>query len=98
MNNGWQFPAGWEPRVSDTKEIEFLCGDKSVLKNFPIVPAKDCLPNWYSSLKANDNDGVPTIAGCWPVRDMVTAGYIIPNVYEQEIIAQTNRDTGEEVR
>jgi hypothetical protein len=96
MNNGWQFPAGWEPRVSNTKEIEFLCGDKSVLKNFPIVPAKDCLPDWYSDLKANNDNGVPTIAGCWTVRDIVTAGYIIPNVFEQEIIAQQNYDTGEE--
>ncbi len=95
MNNGWQFPAGWEPRVSNKKEIEFICGDKSVLNNFPIVPAKDCLPEWYSKLNATEND-TPTIAGCWPVRDIVTAGYIIKNVHEQELIAETDVSTNEE--
>lgn len=86
MNNGWQFPAGWEPRMSNTKEIEFICGDKNVLKHFPIVPAKDALPEWYRNLSANDINGVPTIAGCMPARDLITSGYIIPNAFEQEII------------
>lgn len=62
-------------------EIEFICGDKHVLKYFPIKPAKDVLPEWYSKLKASE----PTIAKCIPVRDMITAGYIIPNAYEQAV-------------
>ena len=83
MNNAWQIP--WAK--SNTKNIDFICSDKAVLKNFPIVPAKDCLPTWYSNLKATE-DNVPTIAGCWPVRDIITAGYIIKNVHEQELISE----------
>lgn len=98
MNNGWQFPAGWEPRMSNTKEIEFICGDENVLKHFPIVPAKDALPQWYSDLNAHDKNGVPTIAGCMPARDLITSGYIIPNAFEQEIIGNSfNEDDEEEL-
>ena len=71
--------------------IEFICGDKSALTNFPIVPAKDCLPDWYSKLNTSNS-----IIDCLPVKDMITAGYIIPNVFEQEIIAEENLSTGEE--
>ena len=53
--------------------IEFVCSDKVVLKNFPILPAKDCLPEWYAKLKADS----PNISKCWPVRDIITAGYIL---------------------
>ena len=60
MNNGWQFPAGWEPK-NMTNEIEFICGDENILKHFPIVPAKDALPEWYSKLSANDMNGVPIL-------------------------------------
>ena len=98
MNNGWQFPNGlWRmPSVSKTKEIEFVCGDPNVLKHFPIIPAKDCLPDWYKKLNAQDQNGVPTIAGCMPVRDIVTSGYIIPNAFEQEIITSSVNEKGEE--
>ena len=68
-------------------DIEFLCSDRNVLKHFPIVPAKDCLPQWYKELHAQDNNGVPTVAGCMPVRDMVTSGYIVPNAFEQASLA-----------
>ncbi|MBR19898.1 MAG: hypothetical protein CMA64_07115 [Euryarchaeota archaeon] len=61
--------------------VKFICSDKHVLKNFPIVPAKKCLPEWYSKLKANE----PNISKCMPVRDIITAGYIIPNAYEQGV-------------
>ena len=44
--------------------IEFICGDEHISKHFPIVPAKNCLPKWYSELKAQDENGVPTITGC----------------------------------
>ena len=37
-------------------DIKFICHDKHVLKNFPIVPAKDFLPEWYSKLKANEQN------------------------------------------
>jgi len=60
-------------------EIEFECSDPHVLKYFPIVPAKDLLPEWYSKLKADE----PNISKCWPVRDMITAGYIVPTAYEE---------------
>ena len=69
--------------------IEFICSDEHVLKYFPIVPAKDCLPEWYSKLKANE----PNISKCMPVRDMITAGYIIPNAYEQEAGTVFNNET-----
>ena len=62
-------------------DIKFISHDKHVLKHFPIVPAKDCLPKWYANLKATD----PNISKCMPVRDMITAGYIIPNPYEQVV-------------
>ena len=77
-------------------DIEFICSDKSVLKHFPIVPAKDCLPQWYKELHAQDNNGVPTVAGCMPVRDMVTSGYIVPNAFEQEVISDSLNQYGEE--
>ena len=32
-------------------DIKFICHDKNVLKNFPIVPAKDCMPDWYEKLE-----------------------------------------------
>ncbi len=73
-------------------DIEFICGDQHVLKHFPIVPAKTVLPDWYSKLSASE----PNISKCMPVRDMITAGYIIPNAYEQAIGYQTNVDTNEE--
>lgn len=69
--------------------IEFICSDEHILKYFPIVPAKDCLPEWYSKLKANE----PNISKCMPVRDMITSGYIIPNAYEQEAGSIYNEDT-----
>ena len=77
-------------------DIEFLCSDRNVLKHFPIVPAKDCLPQWYKELHAQDNNGVPTVAGCMPVRDMVTSGYIVPNAFEQEVISDSINQYGEE--
>jgi len=64
-------------------KIEFNTHDKHVLKHFPIKPAKDFLPKWYKGLPA-DLDSVPTIAKCMPVRDMVTAGYIMPMPFEQK--------------
>ena len=76
--------------------IEFICGDENILKHFPIVPAKDHLPQWYKDLNAQDQNSVPTIAGCMPVRDMVTAGYIIPNAFEQEVICDSVNQFGEE--
>ena len=62
------------------QDIKFICHDKNVLKNFPIVPAKDCMPDWYAKL--NDKN---SISNDMPVRDYVTAGYIIPNAFEQAI-------------
>ena len=64
-------------------KIEFNTHDKHVLKHFPIKPAKDFLPKWYKGLPAY-LDSVPTIAKCMPVRDMVTAGYIMPMPFEQK--------------
>tara|TARA_Y200000002_G_scaffold66552_1_gene51398 strand:+ start:957 stop:1637 length:681 start_codon:yes stop_codon:yes gene_type:complete len=61
-------------------DIKFICHDKNVLKNFPIVPAKDSMPEWYAKL--NDKN---SISNDMPVRDYITAGYIIPNVFEQAI-------------
>lgn len=73
-------------------KIEFNCSDQHVLKYFPVKPARDCLPDWYSKLKATE----PNISKCMPVRDMITAGYIIPNAYEQVIGYETDSNTGEE--
>ena len=71
--------------------IEFVCSDKVVLKNFPILPAKDCLPEWYAELKADS----PNISKCWPVRDIITAGYILQYPYETEMGTEYNEDIQE---
>ena len=71
--------------------IEFVCADKVVLRNFPIVPAKDSLPEWYEKLKAD----TPNISKCWPVRDIITAGYIIPYPYETEMGVEYHQDIEE---
>ncbi len=71
--------------------IEFVSSDKVVLRNFPVVPAKDCLPEWYAKLKADS----PNISKCWPVRDIITAGYIIPYPYETEMGIEYNDDVEE---
>ena len=68
--------------------IEFVCSDKVVLRNFPIVPAKDLLPEWYEKLKADS----PNISKCWPVRDIITAGYIIPYPFETEMGIESGRE------
>tara|TARA_B110000285_G_C14904887_1_gene505079 strand:+ start:81 stop:782 length:702 start_codon:yes stop_codon:yes gene_type:complete len=76
--------------------IEFISADEHVNKHFPIIPAKQCLPKWYKDLKATNEQSIPTITGCMPVKDMVTAGYIIPNIFEQEIIGTSVNQDGEE--
>jgi hypothetical protein len=59
--------------------IDFVCSDRQVLEHFPIIPAKECIPSWYAKLNAKEQN----ISKCFPVRDVITAGYIIPNAYEQ---------------
>ena len=67
--------------AASMNEIKFICHDKNVLKNFPIVPAKDCLPKWYNNMEGNNNN----IKNDVPVGDYITSGYIIPNAFEQVI-------------
>tara|TARA_B100000941_G_scaffold282602_1_gene251245 strand:+ start:276 stop:992 length:717 start_codon:yes stop_codon:yes gene_type:complete len=70
------------------QDIKFICHDKNVLKNYPIIPAKNCLPEWYSKLKASE----PNISKCMPVRDMISAGYIIPNAFEMGLGTNMEND------
>ena len=49
-------------------DIKFICHDKNVLKNFPIVPAKDCIPDWYEKLEDKNS-----IVNDMPARDYITA-------------------------
>ena len=62
-------------------EIEFICPDDAVLQNFPVLPAKRFVPDWYKEMPL-DNQEWPTIKHCLPVQDYITSGYIIQNTYE----------------
>lgn len=80
-------------------KIEFISSDQKILEHFPIKPAKQALPEWFKDLprdrsreidKGQGNypeflgNIIPTIKKCMPVGDLITAGYIIPNAYEQK--------------
>ncbi len=69
--------------------IQFNCSDKHVLKYFPIKPATEFLPAWYNNLKPSQSN----ISKCMPAHDMITAGYIIPNAFEQAVGYQTDYQT-----
>ena len=64
--------------------IVFVCSDAEVLKNHPVMPAKNVIPAWYKKL-ANETqihiagDTIPTIKKCMPVMDIITSGYVITN-------------------
>lgn len=74
-------------------KINFTCSDPLVEQHFPIVPAKKAVPEWFKNIESNRTmgncpvgyEGLPTIKKCMPVLDMISAGYIVPNAYEQEL-------------
>ena len=78
-------------------KIKFICGEPSVAKHFPIVPASQAKPEWYKKTKAwvgDPHQSYPTIKKCMPVGDLINAGYIVPNPVEQEISIAPRFDSG----
>lgn len=75
-------------------KIEFIIDDPKALEMWPVKPAKDYLPDWYSNLPpAKDNytfeENVHTsIRSCLPVGDFLTSGYILFNVWETRIFEE----------
>jgi hypothetical protein len=72
-------------------KIKFTIDDKTALEHWRPVPAKDCLPEWYSNMsKAKDHynfdeDALKSIRACVPVEDFLTAGYILRATYEVRV-------------
>lgn len=67
--------------------INFKSADQYILENFPVVPAKKILPDWFKTVSTETRlhiagDTIPTIKQCMPVMDILTSGYIIVNPYE----------------
>jgi hypothetical protein len=71
-------------------KIKFSTTDKLAFENFPPIPAKKLLPDWYKQLalrpekmdaKQLIKNGISvnsfTIKGCTPVADYLTNGYIL---------------------
>ena len=68
--------------------IKFICGEPSVAKHYPIVPASQAKPDWYKKTGAwtgTPHQSYPTIKKCMPVGDLISAGYMVPNPVEQEL-------------
>jgi hypothetical protein len=71
------------------KIIEFVSYDEGSVEHWPPVPASKMIPDWYKDIPTWLNkeegyihtDGVPSIKRCIPVRDYLTSGYIIRNVF-----------------
>ena len=75
--------------------IDFTHPDQNVVKYFPPLPAKKAFPEWYKKLPKEYDDQLPeymdrykmSIKDCVPVRDMISAGYIIRAPFETQFIA-----------
>jgi len=69
--------------------IEFTSYDPSAVEYYPPVPAHKIVPDWYKDIKLSidwgEDQEVPTIKRCVPVRDYLTSGYVILNPYEVNI-------------
>lgn len=69
-------------------KIKFICEDPVASSCWSPMPAKDMMPDWYSKMPpakesyAFEEGATKSIRGCVPVADYLTAGYIIPNIYE----------------
>lgn len=72
-------------------KIKFICEDPIASSHWKPIPAKDCLPKWYSNMPPAktcynfEESATKSIKGCVPVSDYLTSGYIIPNIYEVTI-------------
>lgn len=75
-------------------KIKFNIDDAKALENWPVVLAKDYLPEWYSKLDRPkdgykfDDDAAKSIRACPPVNDFITSGYILRATYEMRIREQ----------
>ena len=70
-------------------KIKFITGDPHVEKYFPPTPMSKARPDWYNNLGGwlgEAHNSWPTIKKCMPVYDLITAGYMIYNPVEQEIV------------
>jgi len=80
-------------------KIKFICGEPSVAKHYPVIPAVQAKPDWFKNTKAwvgQPHQSYPTIKKCMPVNDYIGAGYIVPNPVEQFISNAPRLDTGVE--
>tara|TARA_B100000683_G_scaffold222941_1_gene220604 strand:- start:2323 stop:3018 length:696 start_codon:yes stop_codon:yes gene_type:complete len=76
--------------------IKFVCGEPSVAKHYPVVPASQAKPDWYKKTRAwvgDPHQSYPTIKKCMPVGDLISAGYMVPNPVEQELSVAPRPDT-----
>lgn len=78
-------------------KIKFICGEPSVAKHYPVIPAGQYKPEWYRKLKpwvGEPHQSYPTIKKCMPVGDLINMGYMVVNPVEQEISIAPRLDTG----
>jgi len=67
-------------------DIEFIASSQEIHDNWPVVPAKKLVPDWYKNTKQEtqlhpNGPIIPTIKQCPPVTDLLTSGYIIRNPF-----------------
>ena len=67
-------------------KIEFSCPFEGILKDVDThpYPAKKNVPEWFKKVNPH-SVAVPNIKGCVPVRDSITAGYILPLIQDMFI-------------
>lgn len=83
-----------------TKKIEFISYDKGAAKFFPPLPASKVIPDWYKTLKKDvpyhsgyvPLEGVGSIKNCIPVRDYITGGYVLRNIYETDVKVKFDKE------
>lgn len=92
--------------------IIFEHPNSTILENYPPVPAKKSVPEWYKTCpmekkieSSNPIQGLLefnellTVKHCVPVQDYITSGYIIRNAFEIELTALTgDNDQVEDIK
>lgn len=72
-------------------KIKFNIDDQLALKHWPVIPAKDYLPEWYNKLPSAkdgyrfDETSLKSVKACMPVNDFITSGYILRATYEVRV-------------
>lgn len=67
-------------------KIEFSCPFEGIIKDLDThpYPSKKNIPEWFKKVEPH-GPAVQNIKGCLPVRDSITAGYILPLVQDMYI-------------